>query len=86
MAPPPKQTKTDAVMEEAAAAPSSTGPQEETPMEQDTPEGKDGSEPQTEDAGTKEEIEDAKIHAKMPEHPGRDSDDEDEDTAEEQEK
>lgn len=79
---PPQQTKTVAVVEEAPV--SSGEPQEETPMEQDTPEGEATSEPNSEDTSEKEENQDTVGHAKMPEHPGRDSDSDGEDSGEEQ--
>lgn len=83
MALPPQQTKADAAAEKAPA--SSGEPQEETPMEQDNPEGEANSEPKSEDTSNKGENQDAADHAKMPEHPGRDSDSEGEDSGEEQE-
>uniref|UniRef100_A0A8C9Z3V0 RNA helicase aquarius n=1 Tax=Sander lucioperca TaxID=283035 RepID=A0A8C9Z3V0_SANLU len=73
---------TVAVVEEAPV--SSGEPQEETPMEQDTPEGEATSEPNSEDTSEKEENQDTVGHAKMPEHPGRDSDSDGEDSGEEQ--
>uniref|UniRef100_A0A8D0D224 RNA helicase aquarius n=1 Tax=Sander lucioperca TaxID=283035 RepID=A0A8D0D224_SANLU len=82
LAMPPQQTKTVAVVEEAPV--SSGEPQEETPMEQDTPEGEATSEPNSEDTSEKEENQDTVGHAKMPEHPGRDSDSDGEDSGEEQ--
>uniref|UniRef100_A0A8D3DPT1 RNA helicase aquarius n=1 Tax=Scophthalmus maximus TaxID=52904 RepID=A0A8D3DPT1_SCOMX len=83
MALPPQQTKKDTVVEEAPA--SSGEPQEETPMEQETPEGEASSEPNSEDTSEKEENPDAVGHAKMPEHPGRDSDSDGENSGEEKE-
>lgn len=66
--------------------PASSGdPQEETPMEQETPEGEASSEPNSEGTHEKEENQDTVGHAKMPEHPGRDSDSDGEDSGEEQE-
>lgn len=79
---PPQQTKADAVVEKAPA--SSAEPQEETPMEQDNPEGEASSEPNSEDTSKKGENQDTADHAKMPEHPGRDSDSDGEDSGEEQ--
>lgn len=53
-------------------------------MEQETPEGEANSEPKSEDTSDKEEQKETEGHAKMPEHPGRDSDSEEEDSGEEQ--
>uniref|UniRef100_A0A4W6EGY1 RNA helicase aquarius n=1 Tax=Lates calcarifer TaxID=8187 RepID=A0A4W6EGY1_LATCA len=78
---PPQQTKTDAVVEKVPV--SSGDPQEETPMEQENPEGEASSEPNTEDTSEKEENQDTAGHDKMPEHPGRDSDSDGEDSGEE---
>lgn len=75
MALPPQQTKTDTVAEKASA--NSEEPQEETPMEQETPEGEASTEPTSEDTSEEKESPDKAEHAKMPEHPGRDSDSED---------
>ncbi|XP_023807311.1 intron-binding protein aquarius isoform X2 [Oryzias latipes] len=76
MALPPQQTKTDAGAEEAPD--NSQKPQDDTPMEQDTP-GDTGSEPNTGDTSEAPTDQGTENHAKMPEHPGRDSDsDEDE--------
>lgn len=83
LAPPPHQTKTDAVAETKPA--SSGDPQEETPMEQETPEGEANSEPNAEDTSEMKENQDTADHAKMPQHPGRDSDSDGEDSGGEQE-
>lgn len=83
MALPPHQTKTDTVHETTPA--SSEDPQEETPMEQETPEGEANSEPNSEDRSEMKETQDTADHAKMPKHPGRDSDSEGEDSGREQE-
>lgn len=70
---PPQQTEADAAAEKE---PVGSGEQrEETPMEQETPEGE--PKPNAEDTSEKEEKQDAVGHAKMPEHPGRDSDSDD---------
>lgn len=69
---PPKQTQKDAGALSTTAT--SKEPQEETPMEQENPEGTASTEPNSEDAGEKEGNKDTDGHAKMPEHPGRDSD------------
>lgn len=82
LAEPPQQTKTDAVVEEQPARTEDL--QEETPMEQENPEGEISSVPSTEDTSEKEENQDTVGHAKMPEHPGRDSDSDGEDSGEEQ--
>lgn len=83
LAPPPQQTKKEDVLEKEPA--SSGKQQEETPMEQENPEGETSSVPNLEDTSEKEEIDDTVDHSKMPEHPGRDSDSEGEDSGEEQE-
>ncbi|KAE8290116.1 Intron-binding protein aquarius Intron-binding protein of 160 kDa [Larimichthys crocea] len=80
---PPQQAKTDALAEKAPA--SSGEPQEETPMEQETPEAEAKPEPNSEDTSEKKENEDTADHAKMPEHPGRDSDSDGEDSGGEKE-
>lgn len=55
-------------------------------MEQETAEGTASTETSSEDTSEeKEGKEDADGHAKMPEHPGRDSDSDGEESAEEQE-
>uniref|UniRef100_A0AAX7TCD2 Aquarius intron-binding spliceosomal factor n=1 Tax=Astatotilapia calliptera TaxID=8154 RepID=A0AAX7TCD2_ASTCA len=79
---PPKQTPKDAGALSTTAT--SKEPQEETPMEQENPEGTASTEPNSEDAGEKEGNKDTDGHAKMPEHPGRDSDSDGE-SADEQE-
>lgn len=79
---PPKQTQKDAGALSTTAT--SKEPQEETPMEQENPEGTASTEPNSEDAGEKEGNKDTDGHAKMPEHPGRDSDSDGE-SADEQE-
>lgn len=61
---------------------SSEDRQEETPMEQEPPKGEQSSEDTSEKNKTEE---DAAEHTKMPEHPGRDSDSDGEDSAAEQE-
>lgn len=53
-------------------------------MEQENPEGTASTEPNSEDPGEKEGNKDTDGHAKMPEHPGRDSDSDGE-SADEQE-
>lgn len=59
----------------AEKAPASSGePQEENHME-----------PNSEDISERKEHQDRAEHAKMPEHPGRDSDSDGEDSGEEQE-
>lgn len=78
---PPHQTKTDAAAKSVPAG--SEEPREETPMEQDAPEGGAKSEPSAADTGEMKESEDAAEHAKMPEHPGRDSDSEEDSEPEE---
>lgn len=83
MALPPQQSKTDKVAEKAPA--NSEEPQEETPMEQETPEGEASAEPTSEDTGEEKGSPDEAEHAKMPEHPGRDSDSDGEDSGGEQE-
>ncbi|XP_045899068.1 RNA helicase aquarius-like isoform X1 [Micropterus dolomieu] len=80
---PPQQTKTDTVVEKVPA--SSGEAQEETPMEQENPEGEASLEPNSEDTSEKKENQDTVDHAKMPEHPGRDSDSDGEDSGKEQE-
>uniref|UniRef100_A0A667YP42 RNA helicase aquarius n=1 Tax=Myripristis murdjan TaxID=586833 RepID=A0A667YP42_9TELE len=55
-------------------------PQEETPMEQESPEGEANMEPNSEHTTEREGNQETEDHAKMPEHPGRDSDSDDEDT------
>lgn len=80
---PPQQTKTDAVAEKAPA--SSGESQAETPMEQETPEAEASSEPNSEENSEKMENQDTSGRAKMPEHPGRDSDSDGEDSGDEQE-
>lgn len=64
---------------------SSVEPQEETPMEQENPEGEANSEPKSGETREKDGNQDTVAHAKMPEHPGRDSDSDGEDSGEEQE-
>lgn len=80
---PPQQTKTDDVLEKEPA--SSGEQQEQSDMEQENPEGEAGSVPNSEDTSEKEESGNAVDHSKMPEHPGRDSDSEGEDSGEDQE-
>lgn len=54
-------------------------------MEQENPEGESSPKPNSEDTSEKEETKDDTVgHAKMPEHPGRDSDSDGEDSGEEQ--
>ncbi|XP_041668870.1 RNA helicase aquarius [Cheilinus undulatus] len=78
---PPQQAKKDVALEKA---PSSSGDvQEETPMEQEAQEGSKNSEPMSEDSKEEPESQDTEEHAKMPEHPGRDSDSDGEDSGEE---
>lgn len=83
MALPPQQSKTDKVAEKAP--PNTEELQEETPMEQETPEGEASAEPTSEDTGEEKGSPDEAEHAKMPEHPGRDSDSDGEDSGGEQE-
>ncbi|RVE57414.1 hypothetical protein OJAV_G00216000 [Oryzias javanicus] len=71
MALPPKQAKSDAAAEEAPS--DSQKPQGDTPMEQDPP-GDTGSEPNAADTSETPNERDTENHAKMPEHPGQDSD------------
>uniref|UniRef100_A0A665WP71 RNA helicase aquarius n=1 Tax=Echeneis naucrates TaxID=173247 RepID=A0A665WP71_ECHNA len=80
---PPQQTKTDAVVESEPVV--SEDPQEETSMEQENTEGEESSEPSSKDTSAKEENQDKVGHAKMPEHPGRDSDSDGEDSGDDQE-
>uniref|UniRef100_A0A667YTH2 RNA helicase aquarius n=1 Tax=Myripristis murdjan TaxID=586833 RepID=A0A667YTH2_9TELE len=80
---PPQQTSAEAAVQEEAA--SSGEPQEETPMEQESPEGEANMEPNSEHTTEREGNQETEDHAKMPEHPGRDSDSDDEDSTEEQE-
>lgn len=79
---PPQQTEAaDATAEKAPD--SSEEPEKETPMEQENPEGETSSEPKTENT-SESESRDPVDHTKMPEHPGRDSDSDEEDNGEEQ--
>ncbi|MEQ2188243.1 hypothetical protein GOODEAATRI_013027, partial [Goodea atripinnis] len=78
LAPPPEETQKDAAVDPARG--SSEEPQPETPMEQENP-GEASSEPNTENA-KEEGGQDAVDHAKMPEHPGRDSDSDEEEEQE----
>lgn len=80
---PPQQTKTDAVVENVPAR--SGELQEETPMEQDNPDGGANSEPNSGDTRESEGKQDTVGHEKMPEHPGRDSDSEGENSGGEKE-
>uniref|UniRef100_A0A673CNS9 RNA helicase aquarius n=1 Tax=Sphaeramia orbicularis TaxID=375764 RepID=A0A673CNS9_9TELE len=75
---PPQQTKTDAEEQQTPAR--SEEQQDQTPMEQETP-GEVDSKPKSEDTADL----DPAGHAKMPEHPGRDSDSDGEDSGGEQE-
>lgn len=77
MAPPPQQTEADAVVEKVPAS-----SEEETPMEQENPEGAPNPEPNSADPSESQEKQDTEEHSKMPEHPGRDSDSEGEDSGE----
>lgn len=70
MALPPHQAKSDAAAEEAPSV--SQKPQGDTPMEQDPP-GDTGSEPNAADTSEAPNDQDAENHGKMPEHPGQDS-------------
>ncbi|XP_068616124.1 RNA helicase aquarius-like, partial [Brachionichthys hirsutus] len=70
IAPPPKPSGN----EKEPVSSQDQEPQEETPMEQDAPEGETISEPNSEEAGEMKDDEKTSDHAKMPEHPGRDSD------------
>uniref|UniRef100_A0A7N6C173 RNA helicase aquarius n=1 Tax=Anabas testudineus TaxID=64144 RepID=A0A7N6C173_ANATE len=79
---PPQQTKKEGVVEKEPAG--SGEEQEQTPMEQENPEGEASSVPKSEETSEKEDSENTVDHSKMPEHPGRDSDSE-EDSGEEQE-
>lgn len=47
-------------------------------MEQEAPEGETNSEAKSEDPDVKTQSQDTEEHAKMPEHPGRDSDSDEE--------
>lgn len=84
MAPPPQQIKTEPAAEKGAAA-NSVEQQEETPMEQDTEEVKASLEPRSEDTSVKTENQNPEDHTKMPQHPGRDSDSDGEESGEEEE-
>nr|XP_020469667.1 intron-binding protein aquarius [Monopterus albus] len=77
---PPQQTKTDNAVEKVPASCGES--QEETPMEQENPGGEGSSEATLDSTSEKEETVD---HSKMPEHPGRDSDSDGEDSGEEPE-
>lgn len=52
-------------------------------MEQETPQGEPNSEPSVENTSEMKVDQDTADHAKMPEHPGRDSDSDGEDSGEE---
>ncbi|CAJ1073365.1 RNA helicase aquarius isoform X2 [Xyrichtys novacula] len=81
---PPQQSKSNAAVQKAPASPEE--PQEDTPMEQEAPEGGD-AELKSEDTSESKDSQDTdsqetEEHAKMPEHPGRDSDSDGEDSEE----